>query len=90
MAKHRGAPLFILKRALMDEYREWCETGGREYTKHKNEKDMIEFLIQKDFLKGKKFQEYCDNIELPMIIIRDEFLREGYLIPDCWIGRRNR
>ena len=86
MAYHRGAPLWRIKNALMDDFAGWCTKVKAEQTPE----NMIEFLMQKWFIQGKKFLEYCDNVEIPF---PPEFcpqrIREGFIHPKEWIGRRN-
>lgn len=88
---HRGAPLYRLKNQLEQDFRAWCMERKAE----KTTRNMIEFLLQKNFIQGREFLEYCDNI--PLSIFGDRWdpklstmdgLREGFIIPDTWIGYR--
>ena len=56
-------------------------------------RDVIEFLYQRGFIKGKKWLEFIDSIPDDNIIngrwqpdSPREPLRDGYIPPDTWIG----
>ena len=85
--KHRGAPVWRVKKELMKDFAEWCQGVKAEQTPE----NMIEFLLQKWFIKGKEFNNYCDGIEIPFPPEHcPQPMREGYLIPTDWIGRGKR
>lgn len=85
--KHRGAPLQLIKLTMMDEFGRWC----KERNADQNAENMIEFLIQKDFIRGKKFLKYVDDIKISptwFLEVPCEMLREGFIPPKAWIGMR--
>ena len=85
MAKHRGAPLWKIKKALMKDLGDWCEAVKTQQTPE----NMIEFLMQKWFIQGKRFLDYCDGIEIQFPFEHcPQMMREGFMIPSEWIGRR--
>lgn len=55
-------------------------------------RDVIEFMFQRGFIKGKKWLEFIDSI--PDEVVGGKWtpdparepLREGYIPPDAWIG----
>ena len=88
---HRGAPLYRIKNQIEQDFRAWCAEWKAEPTT----RNLIEFLIQKNFIQGKEFLDYCDQVPLPTFgyigmdkILSGEMLREGFMIPDDWIGYR--
>lgn len=86
MAKHRGAPLRLIKLTLIDEFHDWCQERNTTTT---NE-NLIEFLIQRKFIKGKQFALFCDNITISptwFSFVHMEPLREGFIPPDSWITK---
>ena len=86
--KHRGAPLCMVEQAIADDFQDWCEEVKTSPTMV----NMVEYLIQKDFIKGKEFLKYCDSIEIPFLWFTDPRwmipLREGFIPPKSWIGVR--
>ena len=81
MGKHKKVPILIVKRRIAADFADWCEKRRTTQT----DENMIEFLLQQGFLKGKKFREYVDGIEYsPMSYFemkRRETLREGFYPP---------
>ena len=86
MARHRGAPLYMIKNQLMNDFEKWCN----ERTERMTPINMIEFLIQENLIQGKQFLKYCDEIEIrPMWGLNYvEPKREGFIPPQAWIGKR--
>ena len=86
MAKHRGAPLRMFKRQLMEDFEKWCAERSVRMTPM----NMIEFLFQEGFIQGKTFLGYCDRINLERYtdFSYAEPLREGFIPPESWIGKR--
>lgn len=84
---HRGAPLYKIKDQLEQDFGLWCKENEAEETT----RNMIEFLIQKNFIQGKEFLEYCDNIKLEFftgMVGCMEPMQEGFIPPKAWIGYR--
>lgn len=80
--EHKRVPLTLLKLELMDSFAMWCKARNVSQT---NE-NLIEFLIQKKFIKGKQFKEYKDSIiVMPSWRGYREPLREGFLPPSTLI-----
>lgn len=80
--------LFWVKRNLAKEFEKWCnERLILAYTID----DVVEFLMQKGFIQGKKWLDYIDS--LPEITpheyltTRREALRDGFIDPESLIGR---
>ena len=89
MAKyHRGAPLKLIKLVLHDDFSQWC----KEVKTVESFENIIEFLIQKNFIQGKEFLEYCDSIPVSptwfLEVENMDFLREGFIPWKAWIGVR--
>lgn len=82
---HRGAPLKLVKLTLVDHFAVWCKARNA----YQSLENMIEFLYQQGFIQGKRFLEYVDDIPIS-ISWRDysEPLREGFIPPESWIGKR--
>ena len=90
--EHRGAQLWLIKETLAREYREWCKEWE---CKAENPENMIEFLIQKGFIQGKKWLEWIDNMPRPELMemlqkSRLHGMREGFIPPKTTIGYREK
>lgn len=90
MAHHRGAALWRIKKQLVKDFHVWCDE--RE-VKDPTEADVIEYLLQKNFIQGKDWLEYIDNMPSiglveGMLESCQQFLREGYIPPNTVIGYR--
>ena len=88
MAEHKRVPLRLLKLTMLDSFKVWCAARDVGQT---NE-NLIEFMIQRGFLKGKQFRKYIDGITImPSWFDWEQFpelhepLREGFIPPDKWI-----
>lgn len=86
MADHERVPLRLLKLCLIDNFAVWCKARNTRQTPE----NMIEFMVQKGFVQGKRFREYIDSITvLPSWQDIQEYhpepLKEGFLPPDTWI-----
>ena len=88
---HRGAPLYRIKNQIEQDFGAWCMGNKEEVTP----RNLIEWLVQKNFLQGREFLEYCDSVPLPMfgswnieLCCSKDMLREGLIPPDAWIGHR--
>lgn len=83
-------PLWKVKGELVYEFRKWAEERDVALSAG----NMIEFLIQKRFLKGKQFNDFIDQIQgwhpWESMEVRMEYghLQEGFLLPDTYIGRK--
>ena len=86
MGKHTGAPWIIIKNNIADDFSEWCEDVHAMGTVQ----DVVEFLYQKGYIKGKKWLKYIDSIEVPMFWFTEvmEPMREGFIPPKAWIGKK--
>lgn len=85
MTDHKRVPLQLLKLNLIDDFAAWCKARNTRQTAE----NMIEYLMQKGFIQGKRFREYIDGITI-MPGWYDmqgyaEPLREGFIPPDTWI-----
>ena len=83
-------PLWYVKRSLLFDFEKWTkEVPTRNFTP----RDMIEFLVQKKLLSGRRFNRYIDNLpELSTIesIEYCEPLTEGFIPPRTWIGKKKK
>ena len=86
--EHRGAPLCVIKKQILEDFKEWCAERKAE----ESNRNLIEFLIQENLIQGPVFLDYIDKIQAPMFIrfsdIACEALREGFIPPRTWIGMR--
>jgi len=74
------------KQELMKDFQGWIEECS--HTRENIPKDMIEFLYQKGFIKGKKWREYINQIAERNrfgFFIHYEALEEGKIPPDAWV-----
>ena len=94
MAKksHEYVPLFFLKHTVIHDFEKWCDEVDGDPS---SLEDFFEYLIQRDFIQGKRFLDYIDDIS--HVHERDynsiwfgldhiQPLREGFLPPKTWIG----
>lgn len=84
--EHRHIRWGRAKQKLMDDFKSWI--AECDHTRENTPKDMIEFLYQKGFIKGKKWRAYIDNIaekDSRYCFIRYEPLCEGKIPPDTWV-----
>lgn len=84
MTSHRHVPVMLLKLTMTEDFHDWCNVRGVNMSND----NLIEFLIQRGFLKGKRFREYCDEIKISPTwheFSRMQPLREGFLPPDTLI-----
>lgn len=84
---HKRVRLFFLKHHFQKAFEEWCNVRMiYAYT----EADVLEFMLQKGFIQGKKWLKWIDSLpdEQPSDRwnIRREALREGFIPPDALIG----
>ena len=75
------------KQELMKDFNTWIKEC--DYTRNSIPEDMIEFLFQKGYIKGKKWQKFINNVaemnKEYRFFIHYEPLREGFIPPDTWI-----
>lgn len=74
------------KQELMKDFSEWISEC--DFTRENNPKDMIEFLYQKGFIKGKKWRNYIGKLadkQINGFWIMYEPLCEGKIPPNTWV-----
>ena len=84
--EHRHVRWGYAKHRLMKDFIEWIKDC--DFTRENTPKDMIEFLYQKGFIKGKKWKAYIDSISEEQkngFWIKYEPLCEGKIPPDTWV-----
>lgn len=87
--KHEGRPLWLVKREIIRKFADWCT----ERKADKTNENLIEFLMQKGFIQGKK---WLDNIDkMPHATFQERLeerwrypLREGFYIQYITEGHR--
>ena len=71
----------------MKDFAAWIEECS--FTRKHNAKDMIEFLYQKGFINGKKWNKYINNIaegnKRFLFWVNYEPMEEGKIPPDAWV-----
>ena len=76
-------PLKLIKPALIEDFDKWCN----ERDVDQSNENMIEFLLQKNFIQGKPFRDYIDGIPVTwerFMEIREP-LQEGFYPPNTMI-----
>ena len=79
----------LLKSWTILSFNEWCFKGKHN---HKDPKDLLEYLMQQGFLKGKEWRKFIDDVPDHWLMCVDnvcmrEPLREGYIPGDTWINK---
>lgn len=84
-------PLWYIKQKLGEDFWEW--KLEKKDDRHVCFDDIIEFLIQKNILGGRRFNDYIDNMpDLDAIDYMEKRppLREGFIPPGAWFGKSKR
>ena len=83
--EHRRIRWGLAKLILVEEFHAWINEC--KHSRKDTPMDMIEFLYQKGFIKGKKWREYIDSNadKKYYMTMRIMPLEEGKIPPDCMI-----
>ena len=88
MAKYLGKRWYYIQIRLMDDFNKWCEQRHGIAALPEN---MAEFLLQMDFIRGKRWLQYIDILPdepLESRLRNCKPLRDGMYPPDCIIGHK--